>query len=298
MPLPEITTLQEMPITFNLVDKNATGVWKFYISTRNNGFELRKEISVMPNNTSFTLAPESINWEYVYYYRYDEYILYLCKIEFNEATGASDEIYFKLRLTPTRPIITDIEFNYIFDWETDDIYPNGEIAFTIESEDATMIRLLSSDFYNHSLPEPMIFQWSVDYDYDKETNNVITTTLVDWGTYFLPVARNDFGEIYCNDTIFTTDLITDPEILARINSYKDPASTKMNHMEQVHYVDRNHIYIPKAFKPLVIVDITGRRHHLECINNIIDISLLPKGIYIISYTNRQKQTSNFKIIKS
>ena len=290
----QITTSSE-PLTIYLIDDQISGDWTLEVLKNNKEYETISLFSVYPDHCTFD--PKTISWWKAHktYSKEHNQHFFTLKASFKANCEENDFIIIKLGLVPSKPIISNINFTYKYDWEFDDIYPNGVFAFDITSERAVTYMLNLSDSFRFEPPESYFVCWP----YDAHATNHIEYD-ADWGEYLIIEATNEFGTIY-SDEICTTDYIYDEKVLNRINELKkmaDENSIDIDHQEPSFILDNNSI-IFNALPPdkIHIFDLTGRIHYSGGVSPQIDISGLHKGIYILDYNVGSKSYKSKIIIK-
>lgn len=205
--------------------------------------------------------------------------------------GKTSSIDIRLALLPCRPKIGNVIFKYEYNPEWDALIPNSDFSFDITSEGATtFIMYIFYPKYEHYAPYCMAF-----YGQDKMRLNYEA----DWEEYISVSAGNEFGYVR-SDTIFTTDYITDETILRRIEELRKPAgniSSVADKEDVTVSIDNNNISFSSAAEMVRILNISGRCIFERTSAEILDISGLAKGIYVMSYKGRNSKIHNFKFIK-
>lgn len=215
-----------------------------------------------------------------------------------------DEVEVCFNLLPEIPQITVLSFTYKYDWNFDDIYPNGNLVIKIQSKGANRYIFMSTDFFHFEFPQrgSRFYQEATPADGKCESAEFQTDD-IDWGTYAAIIAYNQFGSV-CSDTICTTDYITDPAILARIEEIRQ----EMTGTEDI-VVESNDVGISVRDNAVIfengdditdvqIFDISGKSVAAQTGGDTMDISDLKSGYYIIRVNTHQNKTFTRKFIKS
>ena len=257
--------------------------------------------SVEAGNNTFTLNPRDFNWSHAARFKSGNgYDLFKGKIEFISYYEEVDTFSMFFRLAPFIPVLRDVSMQYEYDWEYDCFNEDSKIQFSVATHDAKEVTVLVSDSYYWRVDEEFFPIYNVQLPVENDSIYKYET-LTDWGTIYKIYARNFFGYSYCDSIIFTTDLITDPQVLERLDQLKkEESSIESMHTDisGIQIIDRNQVFIPSNYTYLCVIDIAGRQYGLPCENNIIDLSPLSNGVYIIIYKNANKALSNLKILKS
>lgn len=104
------------------------------------------------------------------------------------------------------------------------------------------------------------------------------------------------------DTIRVYDYITDPEILAALDRFRDRETGVSNVLEdpvgKIRLKGDNIVYSGDAsqVETLIVTDLSGRIIKATDGDSSIDVSSLKKGVYIAVLTTRQRKTINHKFI--
>lgn len=202
------------------------------------------------------------------------------RVSFTTENGKKDEIYLNWGLLPTRPIISNVDFTYQYNWEHDEIYPNGNFSFDVYSEYAQEFHMYYSQSFLFEPTELLTVMISYDTDgfsrlgYDA-----------DWGEYVQVVAVNYFGYV-AGDLICTTSYITDEDILKRIEELREEADVKNISSDATapSYQLKNSILtFDTMVENIYVYDLNGRLQYTAKGCNTVNLSTMPKGIYIIAY---------------
>ena len=189
---------------------------------------------------------------------------------------------------------------YEYDWGYDCFSEDSKIQFSVAVHDAATVSVLVSDPYYYCYDDSFFAIYEVQLPVENDSIYKYET-LTDWGTIYKIYARNFFGYSYCDSIIFTTDLITDPQITERLNQLKNEETdidVIPTDISDIQIVAKNQVFIPSDYAYICVIDIVGRKYSLPCENSIIDLSPLPNGMYIIIYKNANNTLSNFKLLKS
>lgn len=209
-------------------------------------------------------------------------------------------------LAPSKPIIDNICFDYTFDWEADVIYPYGLFTADLISERADDYLIRYSHQCLFELPDENkreSFPLHKIIVAEENDTTEFVYDWVDWGSYVTFDARNKYGSV-SSDTICSTDYITDPAVLARLEEIRFERSgindIFIEKQPLSFIIDKNVLSINgnvPSVVSILIYDISGRILMTVENTKYVDISQLAKGFYIlccIDSTNR-KRTIKFKI---
>lgn len=224
----------------------------------------------------------------------DDSIYYIGFIQISTNGNIIEKIEITLNLLPSKVIIEDIryEYEYVYDWEYDMIFPNGNLYVTASAKQADYFNALSTT-------TPFCFEFpskgfGLIEPFYKESDDTDTATyhsdFADWGDFYCVWAINKYG-FSTSETILTTDYITDPDILNRLeeikNSHSELPLVRVDDNITFSVADNTISIIgdKSAISDITICDIQGRVLYTQNSNDDIDIASLNKGIYILSYTD-------------
>lgn len=210
---------------------------------------------------------------------YDELLnrdLFPLRLSFTEDSGATESVILKWGLLPTRPIVSVLEFTYVYDWEWDDIWPNGNFCFKVEYNDAERVEYNVTQSFQFGSPSFFNYCYVID-----SPSPAIINYDADWGEFIQISTWNKYG--WANsDIICTTDYITDPDILNRINEIASVTDLEEDAEDPLISKENDTL----AFKEPVdvnVYDIAGKQA-LSLMNvDSVSLSFLNPGIYVINY---------------
>lgn len=265
------------PLTINLVNQESKGFWNISILKDDDIFEDVSDISA--TDSTCTIDPNKISW--IYSKRHFDPILnrdyFKLNISFCDNNGNKDSILINWALVPSRPVISDIEFRYVYDWATDKIFPNGVFSFIVRSKDATSYWFNVSNSFLYE--PPSYFNWCTEYDAYDET---LIFYDAEWGEYIFIEAYNTFG-FAVSDMIHTTSYIHDQNILDRIEELRT-ASVENNHIGDpdsfIQLIDKNIIF-PELAESASLYNSNGQLVNQWINIDTISTSDIPPGLYII-----------------
>lgn len=301
VPASHIFTASESPWTFNLLKTNAPGEWTFYVLDKDSGkYEAVVKRSIGAGTKSFKLDPHDIFWRDAARFSFKNYDLFKGRIEFISYYEEVDTFSIYMQLAPSRPVVENTTMTYEYDWEYDCFNDNSKIQFDIIACDFEELLVhVSGSYYFAVEPDAFVIYASSIYPNEGTGSIYSYAENTDWGTIYRFSARNEFAYSYSTDTIFTTDYITDLQVLARLEELKKESGVSETEMQEEHVrmLGGNHIYVPEQFTLECIADVAGRRYRLQPSGNILDISRLQQGFYIIVYRDSSNKLRNLKIWK-
>lgn len=286
-----------------LTNENIEGEWYAEVLTKDNVYEDISSVFILDDHPD-RCAIDPINvidpikntsWRNAKKI-FDETLnrdLFEIKVTFTADDGSSDSVTLMWALIPSRPRIRDVEFTYEYDWEWDEIYPNGIFSFIVESEDADLYTLHISESFLYE--PPGFFSWCMNTDASPE--GTLISYDADWGEYLVLVAINRFGSSVA-DVFCTTSYIHDQTILDRINEIKNNSSVEIHPDSDASFFSwdgKTLNFIDRADK-ISLYSITGKLIGTWEYTDSIDLSDYPNDIYIVSYWYNSNNYNN-KIIK-
>lgn len=268
--------------------EGVSGEWYLYYLKKDGNFE---KLNNIKNEGEYcVINPKENIWRDAYRY-YDSKLkrnLFTMKVLFKEYSGQEESSLIDWALSPTKPEISDVSFKYEFDWNTNEIYPNGLFSFSVSSDDVTRFHTLVRESYN-SDGTPSDHQWIISSDYEGPVTK-ISYEAAEWGEYLQIFAYNECTYISGDTTLCTTDYIDDPAVLERINELikSDVKEISTDTSELFIQVNQKSVSFMRTADSVSIYDISG--HLVSCYVKVdnIDISELTKGMYIVvcKYDNK------------
>ena len=280
----------ELKISLN--DKTVDGQWRVSVLSRGNVYVAIP--FTIPRKGECVINPQDASWRSAMR-KYDAELdrdLFEIEVRFYADDTFSECRTVRLALLPARPKMENVSFTYVYDWEWDDIYPNGDFSFTVVSPGASSFWFSCTDSFQFY---PSFFSWGKDYEgHDR----VDISYDADWGEFIYITAINEFGSAR-SDTICTTNYITDTDILKRIEFLKQAAhvSTVEDDTAVNVVIKPEYIEFDSLVKNASIYNIAGQSildaHDIES----IPIYGIPSGLYILVYEDQHMNIYNLKFIK-
>lgn len=256
----------------------------------------------------FTINIDSIDWfigAYHFTHSNDSSVYYKGVVSMGSKGIVKDKIKVTFNLAPSTPKILDVAFDYEYDWNDDMIFPNGNLHIKISSSNVETFTLLSTDDFCFEFPKRGFNHRHLFYPDTSDTPlSTIHCNYADWGEYYSVIASNKYGNSVSNDTILTTDYITDPDILARIEELRNESGSlcKTHQDNEIHITTQQNYLVIVGDKTTIdyiaIFDMTGRTVSTQNNGQTLSINNLQKGCYIVKCRTKQNKTYIFKFIKS
>lgn len=276
------------PITIYLTEGVATGngTWGYEYQRSDGKYETLDESAFSPSKDSCTIYPEKLLS--IERPSYVDRVCYRTRVKYNDGTDTYyTYIIFGVPVIPA--IIANASIKCVWDPEYDSIFPGSTATFDIISSGATYIELYSHHGRRSSIDEPLY--WGDDFIQEdvqcsgRDTIHVIYED-VQWGEPWSIGVHNDFGGKFYFKMAFSTDYIDDPDILAKIEAYKN-RPTGMPDIDDdamdVRQLSKGELYgLTKEADCVSIYDMSGICRVTERKCSVINIGSLPQGIYIAS----------------
>ncbi|MDE6552878.1 MAG: T9SS type A sorting domain-containing protein [Muribaculaceae bacterium] len=223
---------------------------------------------------------------------YDECLnrdLFILRLSFTDEAGNTESIILKWGLIPTRPIVSDVKFTYKYNWEWDDIWPNGHFIFKVESQDAERLEYNVTNSFQFGPP----FFFAYYYEIESQSPAIVDYD-ADWGEFIQVGAGNKYGFSH-SEIICTTDYITDPEILNRIQEIAAVENLEGDTEDPILNINNETITFSIPIN-ITIYDISGKQIFFEKSTKEVSTSSFSSGIYLVSYRNAET-TFTLKYLK-
>lgn len=210
-----------------------------------------------------------------------------------DGRGHVRESQLQWALVPSRPILKNVHFSYTYDWTDDTIFPNGIFSFDVDSDSKTWCWLYVSESYIWEIP--VIYAWCEKFD-AIESKHIEYPA--DWGEFVYITANNEFG-FSLSDVLYTTDYITDEDILNRINEIRETSSIDEVNIDMDTIETKwnnNTLLFSKEVDNVFVFSINGQLLRTATKCNSFDLSFLSSGVYFVKY-NYNSKSSQTKIYK-
>lgn len=198
-----------------------------------------------------------------------------------------------------------------YDWEYDIMLNESVFAFDLESENADRFEMKVPIGNFHSIENWEHFLcrndssphfWYILEPSDPDNPNHFEIN-ADWGEIYFVLAYNKNGASRYGGPIFTTDYITDPDILARIKEIKDVETGIVDLNPDMQSGEspvfkHGRIYCPENIRELFIYNSAGETV-LSSTDPFPSISIenLDRGIYFVVYKDHYLNPGTLKICK-
>ena len=221
-------------------------------------------------------------------YPNDSSVYIICSVELHHNDIIIDRVPLTLNVLPSRPKVKKASIYGDFDFEYGGYKPYGELAVQFSAERMNDFRLFSvlSDSLNvFQFPDTFWGNFDIVDINEKGTNLYeFSYNYADWGQFYTLFAYNQYG-IVAGDTIFTTSLIDDSEIL----TYIDSVHKQITSIDEVTggnirlAVKHNILVIENPANSQLqseIYSLDGTLVKKNYSSNTIDLSDLSNGIYV------------------
>ncbi len=284
----------ELKISLN--DKTVDGQWRVSVLSRGNVYVAIP--FTIPRKGECVINPQDASWRSAMR-KYDAELdrdLFEIEVRFYADDTFSECRTVRLALLPARPKMENVSFTYVYDWEWDDIYPNGKFSFNARSDGATLFFLLYTEsFLPRSVQKPF-FRFGETFE---GNDNMLISYDADWGEWVKLEAANVFGTVASDDVICTTDYITDEKILSRIEYLEEKAGIQtVDHLSSSNVViTADAIQFDDAVLSASIYDMNGRCMVSQRDVDYIDMANMAKGFYILVYEDKESNINRIKFVK-
>lgn len=296
--------------TFRLEDGQAKGEWSISIFD-NDVEEPVIRLKTEEATDAFVVPIDSIDWYGAATFDVpgDSSAYFKGMVHVVLENGKEDSIPVRFDLLPLEPEIVGASFVYTqYNWEYDDFLHNAEFSIYFRSERCDKYILESGDSYFFEFPQHDYRR----YFFTKEFGNlykgvdsilIVRTTSTDWGQFYRLIVGNKYGWRAANDTLCTTDYITDPKILARLEELeREYTSVVPNMIEESFRICRQGDVVKVIgseglVSELVVSSYSGVVVKRVVNNSSIDISDLPGGFYIALCRIKDNRVLTYKFLK-
>lgn len=280
-----------VPLKFSLSNPNAQGSWSVAILRMNDLYEDISEFEV--HEDWCMIDPRNVVWRGAMRFFCEDLNrdCYKIRVRFDAKDGTSEEVIVNWCLLPSRPVISNVKFTYVFDWEFNDIYPNGDFSFDVESSFADRYILRYSESFLFSNPSYM--QYAEEFSVNERIGYD-----ADWGEFVCVESINSFGGS-SSEVICTTSYIYDEKVLERIDEIKASADIKNVIFEDdgTFFVwKNNNLVFSDLMDGVCVYDMGGRMVSSGCKMKELDISSYMIGTYLVICTAGKKNYRT-KILK-
>ena len=180
------------------------------------------------------------------------------------------------------------------------------VSFTSHSMDECfLVRIQSTkdSLFLNTFPEDYTLVYIPINFVDNDSGYSIQYNEADWGQYYKIMSLNKYGSVFSMDTIHTTELINDSNVISAIEHFNQSTNIKSLNYDAVYHIisyKNNNIYINTNSGFGIPIKIFSPEGHLvlsATISNCIDISFLPKGLYYVKALLTTGKYVSCKIIK-
>lgn len=273
--------MSDRSIQISLVNPDINGTW--FVEFVNENGDYVPALTKPNDGNPLIIDPESIPWAHTFRDKSDSrYHFYIIRVSISCTDNSKDTIELRWKLLPSKPIVEVVDFTYVYDFDEDTIWPNGNLRLKVYSDNVREYCLWASESFLFEFPS--IFHCGFPYD-AIENDFTCLEYDAEWGEYIAIEAINKYGSIL-GDMIYTTDYIYDPLILDRIEKIRNKSSVEeipSDFLPPSFTMNGNLITFETIITEPKIFDISGKLIY-SCLNeSVIDISNLSAGLYILTY---------------
>lgn len=285
--------------------------WELSIELQDNSFMPLMKEDIVNDSFSFKITPSLFKQDNLKYRRIessnDSSIYYHAVIVLHNYNVVVDTMSISINVLPSIPTIVRSSLEGVFDYEQCSYNDQAElfVSFTSHSIDKCYLVFVQStedSLFLKTYPKDYTLVYIPINFVDDDNGYSIKYNASDWGQYYKIMALNKYGSVFSIDTIHTTKLINDPNIISAIEHFNQPTNIKNLNPDTAYHIisyKDNKIFINTNFGvkiPIKIFSLEGRLVLSDTITDSIDISFLPKGVYYVKALFTGKYVS-CKIIK-
>lgn len=200
---------------------------------------------------------------------------------------------------PSKPILKNFLFErQTWHWgEYDSMIPGSWLSFDIEY-DGNPISFTLSYMTQEVPPLVSFFPW-FNIDDLEVSEDGHSGYDADWGEYFQITAYYEHGSAL-SDVYYTTDYITDPDILARIKELQDIRTEvpTFENPEHAILISDDRILMSEDVRCLEILDVSGHKWYSSSHSSgAMDLQWLPSGTYVVRAVTADSKCETLKYLK-
>lgn len=278
------------PFTLSAKEGVGAGDWEIQILNKKDVYDCVKRIY---SSETCAFDPK----EYIDYWRneagriYDNahnWNLFSIKIMFSKFGNILDETELRLAYLPSCPEIRNIEYTYEYDWNLDSSLEDSCLSMDVESKNADKCIV---NIYPSINPQYSHIILYLEYAFQEPLQHIEFDA--DWEEVFKVGVLNEFGFVEKDTMYCVKSYIYDEKVLNRIKEIEEKYSGINDLLEESSLsftYNGQDIKFDQAPDYLCIYNISGIKIiDMPTPDNIVDVSMLEKGIYIINYIyNSQK----------
>ena len=286
--------------------------WELCIELQDNRFAPLMKESVTNDSFYFTITPSLFKQNDLIYRRIesskDSSIYYHAVIFLYNKSVVVDSMSIFVNVLPSIPKIIRSNLEGTFNYEQCCYNDQAKltVSFTSHSMDECfLVRIQSTkdSLFLNTFPEDYTLVYIPINFADNDSGYSIQYNEADWGQYYKIMSLNKYGSVFSMDTIHTTELINDSNVISAIEHFNQSTNIKSLNYDAVYHIisyKNNNIYINTNSGFGIPIKIFSPEGHLvlsATISNCIDISFLPKGLYYVKALLTTGKYVSCKIIK-
>lgn len=296
--------------TFRLQDANKYGniKWSLDILQNNDQYLTVLESDKDVDEFKFTVSPNLFQYgRKLCRVAGDSSVYFNGTVHLHKAGRQIDKYPIRFNLLPSTPKVTGASLSGgYFDFKTLGYDPFAMLHVSFISariEGCWLMKYESTDSVNvFQFPH---YNYIVYYHPDvlrtNEYYNELVSSYADWGQFYILASKNKYGIVMGADTINTTELVTDQEILDALANYRESLGVReVNSNEWNIFIKNNVLYIKEnagSNAKTAIFSSDGRLIYMKDSQKEIDLNFLERGIYIIKIRLNNKKVITKKYIK-
>ncbi|MGM9709966.1 MAG: T9SS type A sorting domain-containing protein [Prevotella sp.] len=283
--------------------------WTLSFYNESGGKTVCLESDAGADQFTFKIEPSLFSGLYLDFQRIeypnDSSVYIICSVELHRGDIIIDSLPLTLNVLPSRPKVIKASIAGDFDFEYGGYEPYGELAvqFSAERMNECIMFFYHSDSLN-VFQFPETFGGNYEFvDVNEVCKNIYEFKYgyADWGQFYSIDAYNQYGGVQ-GDTIFTTSLIENPEILSYLETIQSQIAgiAEVQDEDMRIYLNNNKLIIDGTHNMPISTDIytaNGTLINRYFSTNTIDLNDLCTGAYIVKIKLDDK-TITRKIIKN
>ena len=277
--------------------------WEACIEIQDNSFMSLIKRHVTSNSFGFSVSPSLFTQSNIkrIEFQNDSCIYYHTKVFLYEDAVVLDSLSLHINVLPSKPKFVRLSLDGIFDYEDCCYNELAElrVSFTSNSMDQcylAQIRSTEDSLYLNQIPNHYVLTYIPVTSVEEAYYHSIQYKNADWGQFYQIISQNKYGSVVSEEIIQTTDLIEDISIRDAVEHYYTPTFIKNVHPETlarcISY--KNGVLYKTGSEGSVfsisIYDSKGQQVISSLISDLLDISFLPKGIYVIKCIDINKDS--------
>lgn len=275
----------------NLVNQSLE--WEACVELQDNSYMSLIKRHVTSNNFGFSISPSLFTQSNIKRIEFpnDSCLYYHTKVFLYEGMGVLDSLSLYVNVLPSKPKFVRLSLDGIFDYNDCCYNDSAELRVSFTSNlmnQCYLIQIRSEDsLFLSQIPDPYVLTYfPVTSEEDAYYHSILHKN-ADWGQFYQIISQNKYGSVVSEEIIYTTDLIEDVSIRDAVehfytptfirNAYSETLTRCISYKNGLLYIKggEGSVFSIRIYNPKGVQVISS------LISDILDISFLPKGIYVI-----------------